>query len=191
MKSNKDNLSLYFIALIPKDPHQSELMELKHWVFEDVGSKGALRSPAHITLLMPFKWRQEKEPLLFESLDKLASSMAPFNIELLNFNCFEPRVIYVDVKNNDTLTEVKTQVVKMAKQELKLTFLKDLRGFLPHITIAFRDLKKAQFYQLWQQLKTKEFKANFEASSLALLKHNGKRWDVCKEFQFIQESNIV
>ncbi len=187
MKSKKDNHSLYFIALIPKEPLQSELMELKQWVFEDVGSKGALRSPAHITLLMSFKWRQAKEPLLFESLDKLASSIAPFNIELLNFNCFEPRVIYVDVKNSDTLTRAKNEVVKMARQELKLTFLKDLRGFHPHITIAFRDLKKAQFYQLWQQLKTKEFKANFEASSLALLKHNGKRWDVCKEFQFIQE----
>ena len=184
MKSNKDNLSLYFIAIIPKDPLQSKLMELKQWVFKGVGSKGALRSPAHITLLMPFKWKQEKESLLFESIDKLAYSIAPFNIELFNYNCFEPRVIYVNVKNSDILTEAKNEVVKMAKQELKLTFLKDLRVFHPHITIAFRDLKKPQFYELWEQLKEKEFEADFEASSLALLKHNGKRWDVCKEFQF-------
>ncbi|MCF6360481.1 MAG: 2'-5' RNA ligase family protein [Cyclobacteriaceae bacterium] len=183
MKSEKGNHSLYFIAIIPKEPLQSKLMELKQGVFEAVGSKGALRSPAHITLLMPFKWKPEKEPLLFESLDKLAYSIAPFNIELLNYNCFEPRVVYVDVKNSDTLTRAKNEVVKMARQELKLHFLKDLRGFHPHITIAFRDLKKPQFYTLWERFKEEHFQAQFEASSLALLKHNGKRWDVCKEFQ--------
>ena len=182
VKPKKEAHSLYFIAIIPKERLQSELMDLKQWVFKEVGSKGALRSPAHITLLMPFKWKQEKEPLLFESLDKLASSIAPFNIELLNFNCFEPRVIYVGVEKSDTLTEAKNQVVKMAKQELKLTFLKDLRGFHPHITIAFRDLKKPQFYTLWEQLKDKPFEASFEASSIALLKHNGKSWDVYKSF---------
>lgn len=174
--------SLYFIAIIPDEPLQAELMGLKQWVYEQVGSKGALRSPAHITLLMPFKWNSNKEELLFNSLEKLASSISKFSIQLHNFNCFEPRVIYVDVVKNEQLTEAKNQVVKMARQELKLDFLKDLRGFHPHITIAFRDLKKPQFYQLWEQLKEKPFEAKFEAGSLVLLKHSGKRWDVYKEF---------
>lgn len=157
-------------------------MELKQWVFKEVGSKGALRSPAHITLLMPFKWKQAKETLLFYSLETLASSIAKFNIKLTRFNSFEPRVIYVDVEQSTHLTLIKDQVMKMARQELKLEFLKDLRGFHPHITIAFRDLKKPQFYTLWEQLKGKPFESEFEATSIALLTHNGKNWDVYKKF---------
>lgn len=182
MKSKKQAPSLYFIAIIPNEPLQGRLMELKQWLFEETGSNGALRSPAHITLLMPFKWKQEKEALLFASLKKLAATISKFNIRLLGFNCFEPKVIFVDVEENSKLTEAKNQVIKMARQELKLDFLKDLRGFHPHITIAFRDLKKPQFYQLWEQLKERPFEAKFEAGSLALLKHNGKRWNVYEEF---------
>jgi len=179
----KDIHSLYFIAIIPDEPLQTELMKLKQWVFSKVGSKGALRSPAHITLLMPFKWKTAKEAQLFASLRKLTSSMAKFDVLLPNFNCFEPRVIYVNVENTDALTEAKNQVLKMARQELKLHFLKDIRGFHPHITIAFRDLKKPQFYQLWAHFKTKPFEAIFKANAIALLKHNGKKWDVYKKFE--------
>ncbi len=180
--NKKDSHSLYFIAIIPSEPLQTELMNLKQWVFNEVGSKGALRSPAHITLLMPFKWKTEKEALLFTSLRKLASSMAKFDVSLHNFKCFKPRVIYVDVENTDTLTETKNHLLKMARQELKLNFLKDLRGFHPHITIAFRDLKKPQFYKLWEQFKAQTFKASFKATSIALLKHNGKTWEEYQKF---------
>jgi len=179
----KDTHSLYFIAIIPSEPLQTKLMKLKQWVYEEAGSKGALRSPAHITLLMPFKWKTEKEVLLFISLRKLASSMAKFDVSLHDFNCFEPRVIYVDVENTGALTETKNHVLKMARQELKLDFLKDLRGFHPHITIAFRDLKKAQFYKLWKQLMGQTFKASFKATSIALLKHNGKDWEEYQKFE--------
>jgi 2'-5' RNA ligase len=32
-----------------------------------------------------------------------------------------------------------------------------MRGFHPHITIAFRDLKKAVFYKAWEEYKSKLF----------------------------------
>ncbi len=182
MNFKKDDHNLYFIALVPTEPIQSKLMNLKQWVFKEVGSKGALRSPAHITLLMPFKWKSTKETLLYKSLEVSSSSVSSFKVLLKGFNCFEPRVIYVDVEKNEALTSLKKIITKMARQQLNLDFPKDLRGFHPHITIAFRDLKKPQFYQLWEQLKTKPFEASFKANSVVLLKHNGKRWEVDKEF---------
>ncbi len=182
MKPKKDILSLYFVAIVPNEPLQSELMGLKEWVYEEVGSKGALRSPAHITLLMPFNWKPLKEEMLFKGLEKVANSISRFEVVLCNFNCFKPRVIYVDVEKNEQLTELRRKVMSLSRKTWKLDLPKDLRGFNPHITIGFRDLKKPQFLKIWGQLKGKHFKAIFETNSLALLKHNGKRWDIYKKF---------
>lgn len=157
-------------------------MDLKEWIYTETGSKGALRSPAHITLHMPFKWKKTKEEVLTKSLDKLASSISSFNVTLKDYSCFEPRVIYVDVENNEQLTSLRNEVMSLSKKEWKLDLPKDLRGFHPHITIGFRDLKKSQFYKAWDQLKEKSFSSSFNAFSINLLKHNGKKWDVHKSF---------
>lgn len=157
-------------------------MELKEWIFSETGSKGALRSPAHITLHMPFKWKPTKEELLYTSLEKLASTILNFEVVLHNFNCFEPRVIYVDIVKNEQLTQIRNEVMRLSRSTWKLDLPKDLRGFHPHITIGFRDLKKPQFYKVWEQLKQKSFKATFRTNAIVLLKHNGKSWDINKNF---------
>lgn len=183
MKFKKDDHSLYFIAIVPREPLQTELMELKQWVFKETGSKGALRSPAHITLHMPFKWKQKKEELLISNLQNLAESISGFEVTLTNFNCFEPRVIYIDVRNNEQLTNLRSEVMRLSQKTLKLDLPKDLRGFNPHITIGFRDLKKPQFYKAWEQVKTNPFEASLHVNAIALLKHNGKHWEVHKKFE--------
>ena len=149
MKIKSENLSLYFIALVPDEPLQAQLMEWKEWVYKETGSKGALRSPAHITLHMPFKWKQKKEVLLLSSLEVLAKNSSGFEVSLKNFNCFEPRVVYIDVEKSAELTNIKNEVLSLSRKTLKLDIPKDLRGFNPHITIGFRDLKKPDFYKVW------------------------------------------
>ena len=54
-------LQKYFIALVPPEPLLSEIQRVKQQIFDDYGTKGALRSPGHITLHMPFSWEEEKK----------------------------------------------------------------------------------------------------------------------------------
>ena len=170
------------MAILPEEPLQTELMAMKNWVYTQTGSKGALRSPAHITLHMPFKWKKSKEELLTKSLERLASSNSKFEVSLKNYSCFEPRVIFVDVENSEELTSISNELKVVSKKEWKLELPKDLRGFHPHITIGFRDLKKPQFYKVWDQLKEKSFISSFKIATLTLLKHNGKKWEAYKKF---------
>ena len=188
MKIKSEDIGLFFIALVPEEPLQTQLMEWKEWIYKETSSKGALRSPAHITLQMPFKWKIKKEDLLINSLDQLARNRPSFEVTLKNFNCFEPRVVYIDVEKSSELNNLKKEVSSLSQKTLKLDLPKDLRGFNPHITIGFRDLKKPQFYQAWEQLKEKDFSASFNGNSIALLKHNGKKWDIYKSFSLNQSS---
>ena len=165
----------YFIAIIIPSPIFDEIEAIKHQLFKGFGLKGALRSPAHITLHRPFEWKEEKEEKLIEDLKKFSYKKS-FCIALKNYNFFEPRVIYVDVLKNETLVELHKHLKLFAQKELNLlNEANDLRGFAPHITIALRDLKKTLFYELKKQFEGKEYFGSFNYNGFSLLKFE-KKW---------------
>lgn len=175
----------YFLAIIPPSPIYEQVMEIKTYFKEQYNCKAPLRSPAHITLQMPFLWSPEKEKYLTDQLSSFAQSQNPFELELHGFNHFEPRVIYVDVVNNPPLRVMQKVMAKHLKLELGI-FNADYkgRGFHPHMTVAFRDLKKPLFFQAWEEFKIKAFDASFAVNSFWLLKHDGKQWQPLREFSF-------
>jgi 2'-5' RNA ligase len=54
--------------------------------------------------------------------------------------------------------------------------------FHPHLTVAFRDLKKPNYQLAWEEFKSKNFQAEFIADKITLLKHTGKVWEIHQEF---------
>jgi 2'-5' RNA ligase len=179
-------LQKYFIAIVPSEPLLSQIQELKRSIFEVYGTKGALRSPGHITLHMPFSWQEEKEEKLINSLENF-SFEKEFQITLSDFACFEPRVIFIIVQENDLLFQMQQQLVRYAKQNLQLfNQSDDMRGFHPHVTVAFRDLKKPLFYKMWEEYKNKVFDATFTCNNICLLKHVDDKWEVYKTFTIVK-----
>ena len=174
----------YFIAIVIPEPFHSAIIALKQLVAERYNSKAALRSPAHITLHMPFEWKEEKENILIESLQQF-SLKEDFMIELQNFSCFSPRVIFIDVIKNEKLSILQSNLVNYVKKNLRLfNQADDMRGFHPHVTIAFRDLKKQLFNEAFASLKEQKYEASFAINSFWLLKHTGKEWQQHEEFIF-------
>lgn len=181
---NEKMLQKYFIAIVPPEPVLQRITEIKESIYKNYGTKGALRSPAHITLHMPFSWEENKEEKLVSAL-QLIKQPNSFLIGLNGFNCFEPRVVFIAVTPNSELDSLQAQVVKQCKQQLHLfNQSEDLRGFHPHLTVAFRDLKKATFYRLWEEYQHKSFDTTFNCSSFYLMKQVGERWEMYKEFLF-------
>lgn len=177
-------LKKYFIAIVIPEPEFSLIEDIKQNLFKQYGLKGALRSPAHITIHRPFEWKEEKEGELIKKLDNF-SFKESFEIELKNFDFFEPRVVFVNVMPNATLTNLHYNFKVFAKTELKLlNEWEDMRGFHPHITIANRDLKKPLFYELKERYCTMLFNGKFAAGPLCLLKLD-KKWEICHVFNKI------
>jgi 2'-5' RNA ligase len=174
----------YFIAIVPSEPTLSNITAIKTELFEKYGSKGALRSPAHITLHMPFSWDDEKEEKLITHLESCQFNQS-IDIELKNYNCFEPRVIFISVSENERLNELQKNLVQHCKKNLQLfNQADDMRGFHPHITVAFRDLKKPVFYKIWEAYKDKNFQAQFICHHICLMKHLDDQWEVYKIVEF-------
>ncbi len=171
--------ALYFIAIVPPEPILEELWQLKNQLATEYGARAALKSPPHITLHMPFRYRADRESKIVESLEKLCREKAPFMVELNGYNAFPPRVIYVDVVPQSLLSLVQSGVHKVMKTDLNV-FNADYknRPFRPHLTVLFRDLKKAAFMQAWNNLKDQKISYSFDVNEVCLLRHNGKQWEI-------------
>lgn len=177
MQSSPD-FQRYFIAIIPPEPVYSEAQGFKEYFKNNFGSKASLNSPPHITLHMPFRWKEKKESILVEKLKEFAEQQSAFQLMLLGFNAFPPRVIYLDVEASSQLVVLQKELERFCKRSFQLFNANRLdQAFHPHLTLAFRDLKKESFKLAWEGLKTKDYKANWLVESIHLLKHNGSVWE--------------
>jgi 2'-5' RNA ligase len=175
-------LEKYFIAIVPSDSLLSEIEDIKKYISKKYQSHGALQSPAHITLHMPFSYEKEEKLLTCIEAFKFKT---PFSINLNGFGCFEPRVVFINVDTNDSLFLLQKELVQHIKKNLGIfNQSDDLKGFHPHITIAFRDLKKQTFYKIWEEYKTLSFSSQFSCNDIAVFKKENRDWKIYKRFHF-------
>lgn len=175
---------LYFIALLPPDEIKEDVRELKLIMKKRYDASHALKSPAHITLQMPFRREEEMESEMVDSLQEFASHQTKFTVNLNGFDAFPPRVLFIKVENHDPIQNLHSNVNTFLTESLQFADDEVKHELHPHITIATRDLNKAAFHNAWSEFEGREFQTSFEINSLTLLKHNGKYWDVFHEFPF-------
>lgn len=174
---------LYFIALIPPSPLRDEIQQLKLDVRDKFGSKHALNAPPHITLLSPFRIEKENVDRLHSMLEVFTLGFNPFKVQFHDFSTFPPRVVFIDVIKSPGLTEVQTKLEKLGRSNPELfNYNYDERPYHPHLTLAFKDLTKSDFYAVWKEFEHQEFRKDFLTEQLFLLKHNGEVWEVSETF---------
>ena len=176
--------SLYFIALVPGEPLRSRVRRLKQEMASRFGASHALKSPAHITLRMPFRRAEAGEQALIGALQQFTSAGEALTIRLSGFDAFPPRVIFLKVLDHDPLADLHAKLQEHLKITLGFPAPAKALPFHPHMTIATRDLSEASFHRAWPGFSDRPFEAAFRAESLFLLKHNGKAWDLYREFTF-------
>lgn len=180
----KTSEAKYFLALLPKEPLASDIFQIKKEISAKFNTKGALKSPAHLTLHMPFLWKERNEQRLIQLLVR-ATKYSPFNLFLDGFGAFPPRTIYIKNKESAKLRTFHKEFISYTKQNLKLLNTTHNRGFHPHITVAFRDLKKEAFDAAWPVYQQKTYEAKMLVDSFWLLKHDGRQWHPFHEFPFV------
>lgn len=179
-------MSLYFIALLPPQEIQDFAIGIKQYFADNYDSKHAFKSPPHITLQPPFEWDTSKVIDLEECLQKFVINRSSIPIVLDGYNAFVPRVIYIDVVQGADLMNLQFEL--MSYLETNLGIVDEMgksRGFTPHMTVAFKDLRRGQFKAAWSEFENKDLHFEFTASKLTLLKHENKKWNISKEFDFV------
>jgi len=185
MANLKECRKLYFIGLIPNQEVSNKVMELKNYIADHHNCKAPLRSPPHVTLYMPFQWKEDKEQELITKMQDFADGQRSFDIDLRGFGSFSPKVIFVKIEENESLQNLKKKLNTYLRMNLQLLSgdYKN-RGFQPHITIAFRDLRKSEYFKAWEKFKNENLDECFLSDNICLLKHDGKKWEIHSKLYF-------
>src|SRR5688572_16921578 len=174
----KPGHDMYYVAIICPPELDDRIHDYKLWMKENFGSKAALRSPAHITIIPPFFLEKEKETLLIKVMDDFISVQDPIQIELAGFDHFGKKVIVVKVQDNPQLQQLKSDADIYFSHHFKKEIKKEARSFHPHISIANRDIPQGEFNRAWDHFKEKKLDETFPARSLSLLKLSPGKWNV-------------
>jgi 2'-5' RNA ligase len=179
-------MSLYFLAFIPPEIIQQEVKILKEEIRLKYAAKHAIKLPAHITLLPPFKLSEENKVPFLKVLSNFSETEQPLEINLNGFGSFLPRVVFIDVLNKEPLRAFHHRLQDALSKVPNFPHI-DKRALHPHITLATRDLNKDHFRMAWKDFQGRKYTAGFTACSLTLLRHNGKIWEIYSEFNLAKE----
>lgn len=175
----------FFIALLPPQEVRNFADRTKQYFADTYQSRAAQKSPAHITLQPPFEWEVENLPKLQERLQNFVRGRSPIPIVLNNFSAFKPRVIFINVLKTPELLSVQKSLMDDLESSLEIVHpISKSRPFSPHLTVAYRDLTKANFYKAWADFQGRSLYFEFVVPQLTLLIHNGRKWEIYQEFSF-------
>jgi len=132
-----------------------------------------LKQSPHITIKQPFETK-ELEPFI-KYLKKLAKNCKSFDVKLCGFNYFEPRVIFLDVKDNPSLKKLHFRIIRDMKKIFKIVPRKlEGNSIRFHSTLAVNDVTKARFLKAKEYLKKYKLKFKFRARTLGIFYYLGE-----------------
>ena len=179
-------MSRFFIAILPPPETQEYANGIKKYFADKFASYRAQKSPPHITLQPPFEWPDVSVSSLETSLETFASQQQLLPITLDGFAAFPPRVIYINVVKSQALLALQADLIKYTETNLGIiNQVEKTRPFIPHLTVAFRDLTEQNFRNAWPEFVQRQFYYEYTAGHLTLLLHDGERWNVKSEFPFL------
>ncbi|MEX2567238.1 MAG: 2'-5' RNA ligase family protein [Cyclobacteriaceae bacterium] len=173
----------YFIGIVPKGEVGTVTHLIKQDLKENFGLKYALKSPPHVTLKMPFLFNEKKEGLLVQKLNSFFAREKGFELKFKGFQTFGKRVIYIGVRYPSELLEMQIRLAQFCKGKLGQTLELSDTNFKPHMTIAFKDLKKSEFEKYLEFLQKYEMDYRTIVSEISILKKEQFRWKILDTFK--------
>ncbi|WP_296703692.1 2'-5' RNA ligase family protein [Algoriphagus sp.] len=179
----------YFLALVPEGDLQEKATSLKEMLKERFNIKYALKSPAHITVKMPFTYNEAKEDDLEKKLKQFLNDYRPLELIIGGVRTFGDRVVYLNVDAKDDLFNLQKNLKTFCKRELNIVDELSDRNFHPHMTLAFKDLKKNQVPNIIKTLEERPILEKFVSKQIFLLKRVDGRWINYKKVEIGGEVN--
>lgn len=174
-----EGFSLFYIAIACPEAINSEVSALKKHMELTYGCKAAGKSPAHLTVVPPFRAEDEMLGQLKDFLTTFNIGVVPFDIQLKGYGQFAERVLYIDVaRPNDALQNLERECMAEFAEKFPGIIFGMKPEFNPHVTIATRDIPEGKLAEARQHFETNApIDSTFSANGLALYKLEGGWWN--------------
>ncbi|PKL36755.1 hypothetical protein CVV38_02540 [Candidatus Peregrinibacteria bacterium HGW-Peregrinibacteria-1] len=174
-----------FAILLDDESHNfARQVELE--LCEKFGLCWGLRQSPHITIKTPFD-TPDLRPIV-NYLEELSTEISPFSIELEGFNSFEPKVLFIDVKDNPALQNLHLRILKDLQEKFQITpsqFEGPNMKF--HSSIALEDTTEDKFQEAQAYLSQKKPYFKFKADTIGIFYHLGDAgWAIIRRINLNQ-----
>lgn len=171
---------LYYIALIPPQPIQDDVLEFQHIAETKFEHEVTLHSPPHITLIPPFNVSEDELKPLMEGISTaLKDNHAPFEANINRFYHLHNRTIMLELYKNKELDSLFNDVMLAVSA---VTFNHNHSKFVPHITIANRDLSPDLFDKAFTYFSHIPYSRSFMCNEVVLFHFKDGKWKIVKKF---------
>ncbi len=172
-----EGFSLFYISILCPDAVENKVKVFKDYMLEKFACKAAAKSPAHITIIPPFRAEDDLIPSLLDFVTTFNIGVVPFDISLNGYGQFGDRVLFIDVAPNESLQSLEKECSAEFNEKFPSIIFRTKPDFNPHITLATRDIPEGKISEARQYFETQHsIEESFEAASLALMKLDNGWW---------------
>ncbi|UPL50771.1 2'-5' RNA ligase family protein [Hymenobacter sublimis] len=170
-------MDLFLVALLPPEPIRSDIWALKQEMHQRTGSRNAVNLPPHITLIPPLRQPAPFAAAAAASLREFGRAQKACLVGLEDFAWFQSRTLYVHVAQAQAVQQLHEALRHWCATQLPAVPA-PTRPFVPHVTLATRDLPPAAVPELRAEFASRRYAATAAWEELVLYQHDGRKWQV-------------
>jgi len=173
-----EGFSLFYIAIDCPPAIDEKIEGMKEYMEREYGCKAARKSPAHLTIVPPFRAEDELQTELAGFVTTYNVGVVPFDIKLKDYGQFAERVLFVDVERpNEALNTLEKECMAEFSEKFPMIIFGMKPDFNPHVTIATRDIPEGALANAKRYFEENHpVDLSFEAKELSLFRLENGWW---------------
>ena len=175
---------LKLVAIVPPEPLFSFVKEEQNFIAQKWNVRQALRTPPHITLIPPISLDEGESEELDRISKEIASLHPSFRLKVTRYEAFSPKVIYLKPSFPHVLRVLYTDLMDAILAKIPHAMQKyPYESFVPHITIAYRDLDPLRFKEVWKYYKNKKVNFSVDIEQICILDNTADGWVISDSYE--------
>ena len=159
------------LAILPPKHISDQIIGFQKELEVKFGAVHVQKVLPHITVIPPFDCEEQLAKDFIENLKGFLSSFDKKHlIHLDDFQQFDMKTLIVDVAKNVPFERWCKEIKLFFNSQKIIKQRQEKHFFVPHITIANKDIKKRDLKLAWAEFKARKFQETFLLETLTLLK---------------------
>jgi 2'-5' RNA ligase len=172
-----EGFSLFYVAIKCPPEIEDKIQEFKQYMNDHYGCRAAAKSPAHITVVPPFRAEDDMAAHLVNYVHTFNAGLVPVEVKLSGYGHFGDRVLYVDIKPSDALNALEKEAMAEFSSQFPSIIFGMKPDFNPHVTLATRDIPEGKLFEAKAYFETQHpYEAAFQARDLTLFQLEKGWW---------------
>jgi len=174
----------HFIGVLAPEPLAETLDRCRHWMGEQFGCRSGFATPFHVTLIPPFAMNDDcMLPLMEKSIERAAERLSSFMARVEGFGAFAERTVFAQVIPDERWPGLRDAVFESLSAECPAFTRKDIRPFVPHLTVANRDIPFGAVPRALQYFQHINLVEVFPVDHIALFERRRGVWETARAWR--------